>query len=135
MDCLKPFQPGDTTGNPDGTLGADGNLAACVAAADRAVVAGERAMAAAAAAAAAEGDAEALARLAGESDSDGGARRTLSIICPVAGQETCTCTPRSSHDPKLQGQKQSPSSLRAMVRTRGNLTAAHQCCAFGWFIL
>lgn len=73
VDCLKPFQPGDTTGNPDGTLGADGNLAACVAAADRAVVAGERAMAAAAAAAAAEGDAEALARLAGESDSDGGA--------------------------------------------------------------
>lgn len=65
--------PGDTTGNPDGTLGSDVNLAACVAAADRAVVEGERAAAAAAEAATAEGDTEALARLGGESDSDGGA--------------------------------------------------------------
>ena len=36
VDCMKPFRAGDETGNADGSVSQDGNLLACVGAADAA---------------------------------------------------------------------------------------------------
>lgn len=37
-ESLKPFQPGDTTGNPEGSASTDATLQACVEAASKAVL-------------------------------------------------------------------------------------------------
>lgn len=41
-ESLKPFQPGDTTGNPEGSATTDATLQACVEAASRDVLAREQ---------------------------------------------------------------------------------------------
>ena len=63
VDCMKPFGPGDETGNPDGSISTDVTLQECVGAADRAVAEIERRLASADADMAGDGD---------NTDSDGG---------------------------------------------------------------
>ena len=63
VDCMKPFRPGDETGNPDGSISTDVTLQECVGAADRAVAEIERRLAAADADMLGDGD---------HTDSDGG---------------------------------------------------------------
>ena len=60
---MKPFRPGDETGNPDGSISTDVTLQECVGAADRAVAEIERRLASADADMLGDGD---------HTDSDGG---------------------------------------------------------------
>ncbi len=89
MDCLKPFQPSDAGAVPstDGPISDnDANLRACVAAANKAVLAQQSRLDERNAAAAAAGGKQLVAEE--DSDSDGGAFRRLACL-PLAVEGFC----------------------------------------------
>lgn len=85
---MKEFQAGDTSGDVDGPVGADPTLQACVAAASRAVVEGERQ-----AAARAMGASDSPREDSVQSDSDGG-----DTYLPSFPRPPIACPPDSMQD-------------------------------------
>ena len=88
MDCLKPFQPGDTCGAADGSEPDDLNLRACVGAANKAVLLLQSRLDERNAAAAAAGDELLVAEE--DSDSDGGQScNSIAHLCTACSYSWC----------------------------------------------